>query len=35
MFTNNYIQESSFAVIIKACVCDPLTQAQVEAGTTK
>ena len=21
MFTNNYIQEPSFAVIIKACVC--------------
>ena len=35
MFTNNYIQEPSFAVIIKACVCDPLTQAQVEADTTK
>ena len=35
MFTNNFIQEPSFAVIIKACVCGPLTQAQVEAGTTK
>ena len=35
MFTNNFIQEPSFAVIIKACVCGPLTQAQAEAGTTK
>lgn len=35
MFTNNFNQELSFAVIIKACVCGPLTQAQVEAGTTK